>query len=120
MSDKLIFPNVKHDKFYKGIGLVVMVSTLCLGFLFWYSRFFERELWLRRKAFIKWLENNELPEPKYILEYKTWSIDGYELTLVDGEDKWYILNGADIVIGSYRTGFLETRDYNKVLERLKL
>jgi len=114
--DVLVMPDVKFAWVYK-LGGIVLSIPFFLPFIFNYTAFFERETWVRRKAFDKWMNNNKLPDPAVRGRYKVWTVDGYEITVLDN-DRYYIFKGRDIMLSSFNSGVFDKRLYRKILRKL--
>ena len=115
--DPLLMPDVTYRGLYAVCGFFLCICTFMLAFATHSAAFFFRENWTRRKALIKWLDNNDLPQYSAVNEFKTWEIDGYQITLIG--DCWYMFRERDLVIGSFHCGLFDTLMYRKILKALK-
>jgi len=114
--DAFVMPDVKCDWVYKLCGFVLSIPFF-LPFIFNYTFFFERETWVRRKAFDKWMNNNKLPDPAVRGRYKVWTVDGYEITVLDNK-KYYVFKGSELMLGSFNSGVFDRRLYRKIFRKL--
>ena len=113
----------REDKAWKIAGFVLAFCTLGIGFIFFYSNFFERELYMRRKALLAWLCENPLPSPRYFATRPSvweWKLpSGFSLYLWEYNMSPSLYRGTNCVLCSFRSGILDKRNDAKVRKILK-
>ena len=57
MKDKFVGYETQNKE---GLGVVIGILTLCLGWFFFYVRYFERKYFLNRRLLLKLLRNKEI------------------------------------------------------------
>jgi hypothetical protein len=103
-------------RFYIVLGIVAIIATAFIAWVLYYSFFFEREDWLTRKNLLKWLTENELPEPRLSSFGFEYNINGLKLYLWNGGT--VSLHDKDFVLSSFTGGYFDRRNYNKIKQIL--
>ena len=119
-NSELIMSDGVHTIMYNLIGSILGICTLTLSMWITYSFWFDRTCWIRRKAFLKWLKVNELPEPIIIKkDYVIWFINDYRITKRN-DGTCYIFEGNNLILSSFHGGIIDTYIYKKIYNYLKV
>lgn len=93
--------------------------TLALAQWLFYANFFNRKEYLRRKILLKWLEENELPNPKIYDSCYCFMGEGIEIYLWRDRDDVSIHLDSGEIICSFAFGIQDRRNYNKIKKIIK-
>ena len=119
MNEELILPDVRNEKFFFIAGIILSVFTLMMFYIVNYSYFFERSLYIKRRALLKWLKNNKLPDPEIAEGYTEWIVGQYEITLSESYGFYVYNKNGDLELHSYRYSIIYGDVHNKILKILK-
>ena len=117
MSNDLVLPKLRSkfsEAIWATIGFVFFIPIM-----FFYTQFFERDTYIRRKALLKWLKKNKLPDPEILEGYCSWSLGNYRITLIEKTNTVYIGGSEKIQLSSWNNGFIDKYRYNRILKILK-
>lgn len=108
----LIMPNKKTTKPHKAVGTILITLSFLTLLHHLYPVFFERKNYYNRKALLKWLLTNKLPQPTNVDGSHVWIFQNY--MLIKTQDKHFLTHDSEICICGAILSPTDRKRYNQI------
>jgi len=111
--EKLNF-KTQSSSAYVPSGFILTICTLTLPFFVCYNYFFDHTKWLNNKILLRWLRNNQLPDPSNCGSWLKWEIDDDTSIYYCGEKgsrtrEFVVYHKNEIIFTDHSMSLLDTR-----------